>query len=165
MGWNGRGSLLLIIVIGNIALGSCTSSEQPNDGDVPDDTASPANGDTGIVVVDTGIADDTRGSGDIIGDSSDTCQDLRHPNDYKQASDRCWDPPEHYCSQGGSTWVVRGCNSDFSLCCTFATSCIPCGWHDCNNDPDARCDTAPLDTSTCQDPQILPDFDASFCFD
>lgn len=93
------------------------------------------------------------------------CNDLRHPNDYKQADGRCWNPPDDYCSQGGSTVVTRGCNPDFSLCCTFATSCITCGWIDCIDTPDARCETAPLDTDDCQAPQIRPDFDATFCFD
>ncbi|MDP2325247.1 MAG: hypothetical protein Q8N51_14630 [Gammaproteobacteria bacterium] len=96
---------------------------------------------------------------------ADACKDLRYPNDYEQAHGRCWNPPQDYCSQGGSTVVVRGCKPDFSLCCTFATSCIACGWHSCFSTPDARCDTAPLDTSLCEDPQIRPDFDATFCFD
>ena len=61
--------------------------------------------------------------------------------------------------------VVRACAADFALCCTFATSCVPCGWHDCNNAPDDRCDSAPLDTGACDDPQLRPDPDATFCFD
>lgn len=45
--------------------------------------------------------------------------------------DRCWSPPENYCSGGATTLVTKACKPDQSYCCQFADSCFPCGWRDC----------------------------------
>ena len=111
------------------------------------------------VVASACVADDAGVEGDGV------CADPRQFNDRKQAQDFCWEPPAHYCAQGGSAAVVRACAPDFSVCCTFATSCFPCGWSDCVGQPDPRCDTAPLDSPACEAPEVRPDLQKVFCFD
>lgn len=67
-------------------------------------------------------------------DSSDrgaSCEEMRQFGDYKQASDVCWDPPGHYCSQGAGGAETLACSPDVDKCCHMPSTCIPCGWTVC----------------------------------
>lgn len=93
------------------------------------------------------------------------CADVRHFGDGLQVGDTCWDPPRLYCAQGGSTVQVFACDPAFDLCCTFATTCVPCGWIDCTK-PGApsRCGMSIAQNERCIDAGLMPN-DAAICVD
>ncbi|GMV42435.1 MAG: hypothetical protein AMXMBFR64_41510 [Myxococcales bacterium] len=43
----------------------------------------------------------------------------------------CWAPPESWCAYGGGGAVTPACAPDGSACCSFGSTCIPCGWVNC----------------------------------
>lgn len=152
------GALLTLAALAWLAVGCMASSDAADDTTGADTDGSPGD------VADTDAKDTA--TDDVEADTgADVCQDLRQFGDQKQVNDRCWDPPAHYCADGGSTVVVRACKPDYSVCCTFATTCAACGWLECIATPDPRCDTAPLDTEECALAAIRPDEAATFCYD
>lgn len=52
-------------------------------------------------------------------------------SDGGQIDDYCWDPPKKWCAGGGGAAETPACSPDGSVCCNFATTCIPCGWQEC----------------------------------
>jgi hypothetical protein len=92
------------------------------------------------------------GSGnDVVIDGSnnpDQCSDLRQWGDRKNMDDRCWDPPDRYCSSGAATVVTWTCSKDGTKCCLLNDGCIPCSWNecwvgaDCDNTDDPGCKVA-----------------------
>ncbi|GMV43961.1 MAG: hypothetical protein AMXMBFR64_56770 [Myxococcales bacterium] len=124
---------------------------------VADTAAGNAGGGTG----DTGLSSDVSAQGPDSG-----CKNLAKMGDYKVFGDECWDPPEHYCSQGCGGAGTKYCLPDFSVCCESFCTCIQCGWLDCGSGfGDERppgCVSTPI---TNDDPACnLPNFD-EFCRD
>jgi len=60
------------------------------------------------------------------------CSDPHYPGDGQQPDDDCWDPPEHYCSEGASYVEMKACAPNMSVCCHFNDTCVPCGWVGCS---------------------------------
>jgi|GEM_PF-3359431 len=98
------------------------------------------------------------------GDTS-ACADERRFGDYKEYDDYCWNPPEKYCAQGAGMAITPACNPEGTLCCEFGSTCIPCGWSTCNNNPTAACQLFPTDLATCQSAAVKPDMDVTICYD
>lgn len=42
---------------------------------------------------------------------------------------RCWSPGQ-FC-EAYSFLQTEGCETEGDLCCSFGTTCLPCGWKDC----------------------------------
>src|SRR5437867_155594 len=66
----------------------------------------------------------------LLWSCSDTC-DSRRLGDNRVPGDECWDPPSHYCSAGAGGLITMGCRPDYSVCCMFDSTCLPCGWQPC----------------------------------
>lgn len=60
----------------------------------------------------------------------------------------CWEPPYCWCLFPGGM-ITTGCSTDGSLCCSFHTTCQPCGWTDV----------------THEDKQMMPSDNSSECQD
>ncbi len=60
------------------------------------------------------------------------CEDPHYPGDWQVPGDDCWDPPEHFCSEGASFVEMKACAPDMSVCCHFNDTCVPCGWVACS---------------------------------
>lgn len=79
--------------------------------------------------------------------------------------DRCWSPPENYCSGGATQVVTKACSPDQSHCCQFGDGCFPCGWRDCTVAGGVGCDGLPMGTDEqCGTSDVLPTHDP-ICLD
>ena len=86
------------------------------------------------------------------------CLEERQAGDGGQANDFCWSPPEHWCASGMGGALTLACDADRSLCCSFPTTCIPCGWTSCWESPTpAFCGTAEPDAGRCAALGPIPD--------
>lgn len=45
-------------------------------------------------------------------------------------NERCWNE-EHFCKGGVGYLQTYACDLEAGICCTFGTTCIPCGWTEC----------------------------------
>ena len=84
------------------------------------------------------------GAGDkaAVAPGDEEC-DERHFGDYKTADDFCWDPPSHYCAQGGGGAISHACDPATGICCSYSSTCIPCGFVNCTTcigQPNPRAD-------------------------
>ncbi|RMG11078.1 MAG: hypothetical protein D6729_18525 [Deltaproteobacteria bacterium] len=81
----------------------------------------------------------------------DSCRSLAAVGDGRDPTDRCWAPPQHYCSGvDPAAPPVVACNPAGSLCCTFASGCVPCDLTRCDEAPAAPgCDRPPDDDGRC----------------
>jgi hypothetical protein len=43
----------------------------------------------------------------------------------------CWAPPASWCADGAGLAITEACTPDDAACCSFASTCIPCGWVSC----------------------------------
>ncbi len=102
-------------------------------------------------------------SGPSSGAGPGDCKDWHQFGDYKVPLDDCWDPPYHYCAQGGGAAGTRYCKNDLSLCCISGSTCIPCGdeWFVCSEGPCMQVPLTPPDDPRCK----TPDPDLIICWD
>ena len=83
--------------------------------------------------------------GELRSPENGECQNIHYPGDEQLPGDTCWAPPAHYCADGQSLAVVKGCAPDMSVCCIYGGSCIPCGWVSCSycgdglSEPETAC--------------------------
>lgn len=80
-----------------------------------------------------GCAADSQSSAESDGSALTTCSDERKLGDGLNPGDWCWDPPQHYCSEGAGGSNTY-CAPDMSLCCSLFAYCPPCGWIECPGD-------------------------------
>ena len=81
----------------------------------------------------------------------ETCRTLAAVGDGRDPTDRCFAPPEHYCSgvDAGAAPVVA-CSAAGTVCCTFPRGCAPCDFTRCDLAPTAPgCDRPPDDDARC----------------
>ena len=81
----------------------------------------------------------------------ETCRSLATVGDGRDPSDRCFEPPEHYCSGvDPAAPPVVACSAGGMLCCTFPKGCVPCTFTRCDLAPAAPgCDRPPDDDDRC----------------
>jgi hypothetical protein len=65
-------------------------------------------------------------------EAADECKDPRQFGDGKNGDDKCWSPPDHYCAQGADNALTTACDADGQICCDYPTTCIPCGFVNCD---------------------------------
>lgn len=110
----------------------------------------------------------------LLGMSMGACDkecDERQFNDRKKVDDLCWDPPRHYCAQGGGQRLTDACDPVSGICCTYATTCIPCDFVDCSScigqtHPSPNCPAACAGAHS-SDPEACkqPDPDQVICYE
>ncbi len=81
-----------------------------------------------------------------VAETAPMCKDVRHLGDGKAKDKACWAPPQDYCAVPPPQIVTVACNPDTKQCCEFVSTCIPCGWTDCNKDPGAKICSTQVDT-------------------
>lgn len=98
-------------------------------------------------------------------EQDDSCERFGTFADGLNGLDRCWAPPENYCSGGATQVVTKACDEAYELCCSFGTGCTPCGWRQCTQRPgvDPACDQTPVATDGRCD-QYIPN-DEPICID
>ncbi|GMV44602.1 MAG: hypothetical protein AMXMBFR64_63180 [Myxococcales bacterium] len=80
-----------------------------------------------------GCTADSKSPVDSGGSLLTACTDERKLGDGLNPGDGCWDPPQHYCSEGAGGSNTY-CAPDMSLCCSLFAYCPPCGWIECPED-------------------------------
>ena len=148
-----RTAVVLVLVLGETSMQACGKASTGADQ---------------IATAEAGTADGADGVDDDAGDAE--C-DRRQFGDGKQADDFCWDPPRNYCAQGAGGARTEACDPDGGICCTYGTTCIPCGFIDCThclNRPDRPADCPDLCFGAhSSDPEACrqPDRDLIICYE
>lgn len=93
------------------------------------------------------------------------CERTGQFGDGVRGQDRCWQPPENYCSGGATQLVTKACSPDESYCCQFGDGCFPCGWRDCTVVGGVGCGGVPMGTEEqCGASDVRPTHDP-ICLD
>ena len=59
------------------------------------------------------------------------CKNSHRFADFGSSPAECWGPPDRWCSNGGALLTTKACSPGATQCCSFSSSCIPCGWTSC----------------------------------
>lgn len=135
-----RVGLFGVLITALCAASACASSSASGGPDTAADTV--LSGSDTTVGTDAKTETDAAPASDAL-PVDVSCQKTGTYGDGLHGDDTCWAPPAYYCSAGASTVIVKGCSADGTLCCSFESSCIPCGWTSCFEHPEGPgCDQA-----------------------
>ena len=129
-----RATTVVMLALVATSVGACNTT-----GNEEDTTVDP--GDNVAVEPDNEAVADP-GNKAAVEPGDEEC-DERHFGDYKKRDDFCWDPPSHYCAQGGGGAITYACDPVTGICCGYSSTCIPCGFVNCatcTNQPNPRAD-------------------------
>jgi hypothetical protein len=158
-----RTATVAMLALAGAAVSACDKAS-----DEPGDEATVAPNDEATVDPGDRLPVESRGKATVT-PGDEEC-DERHFGDYKTPDDFCWAPPSHYCAQGAGGARTEACDPETGVCCTYGTTCIPCGFVDCThclNRPDRPADCPDLcfgahssDPKACKQ----PDRDLVICY-
>jgi hypothetical protein len=160
---SGRAITVVTLALGGAFVGACNETAvepgDPPSGKAVDETA--------IEPGDVGSDSADNKAGVVPGDEE--CDERRF-NDRKKPDDFCWAPPSNYCAQGAGAAGTEACDPETGICCTYGTTCIPCGFVDCthcrtNRDRPADCPDLCFGPHS-SDPKACkqPDMDLVVCY-